>query len=83
VGAGSPEPGDHTDSAGGDAGWISKRTATGTWKSSHAPLREEVVVVAQDDLAEPAPLDLSYQIGPAGEVVVDLGGELDILSAEA
>lgn len=32
--------------------------------------------------AEPAPLDLRYRVGPSGEVVVDLGGELDIVSAE-
>ena len=38
--------------------------------------------MAQDDVREPAPLDLRYRVGPSGEVVVDLGGELDIVSAE-
>ena len=40
-------------------------------------------MAAGDDVQEPAPLDLSYRVGPSGEVVVDLGGELDIVSAEA
>jgi hypothetical protein len=31
--------------------------------------------VAQDDLQEPALLDLGHRIGPAGEVVMDLGGK--------
>ena len=38
--------------------------------------------MAQDDVREPAPLDLRYRVGPSGEIVVDLGGELDIVSAE-
>jgi anti-anti-sigma regulatory factor len=38
-------------------------------------------VAAEDDVQEPALLELSYRIGPGGEVVVDLGGELDIVSA--
>jgi hypothetical protein len=33
-------------------------------------------------LQEPALLVLGHRIRPAGEVVVDLGGELDIVSAE-
>jgi anti-sigma B factor antagonist len=40
-------------------------------------------VTAGDDAQEPAPLDLSYQVRSSGEVVVHLGGELDIVSAEA
>jgi len=44
---------------------------------------EEVAVAAGDDVQEPAPLDLSYRVRPGGEAVVDLGGELDIVSAEA
>ena len=40
-------------------------------------------MAARDDAQEPAPLELSYRIGPGGEVVVDLGGELDIVSAES
>ena len=36
-----------------------------------------------DDTHEPAPLDLSFRVCASGEVVVDLGGELDIASAEA
>ena len=44
---------------------------------------EEVVVAAQDDdPPETAPLELSHRICPTGEAVVDLGGELDIVSAE-
>ena len=35
-----------------------------------------------DDPQSTAPMELSHRPGPAGEVVVDLGGELDILSAE-
>ena len=38
--------------------------------------------MTQDDVREPAPLNLRYRVGPSGEVVVDLGGELDIVSAE-
>jgi anti-anti-sigma factor len=39
-------------------------------------------VAARDDTQEPAPLELSYQVWPSGEIVVNLGGELDIVSAE-
>jgi hypothetical protein len=39
-------------------------------------------VVARDDVQEPAPRKLSYRVRPGGEVVVDLDGELDIVSAE-
>ena len=35
------------------------------------------------DAQEPAPLELSYRACAGGEVVVALGGELDIVSAEA
>ncbi len=40
-------------------------------------------MAARDDVQEPVPLELSYRLRPSGEVVVDLGGELDIVSAEA
>jgi len=40
-------------------------------------------VAAGEDVREPAPLELSYRVWSGGEVVVDLGGELDIVSAEA
>jgi anti-sigma B factor antagonist len=43
---------------------------------------EEVVVAAQDDPLGAVPLELSHRICPAGETVVNLGGELDIASAE-
>lgn len=38
--------------------------------------------MAHNVLQEPALLVLGHRIRPAGEVVVDLGGELDIVSAE-
>jgi anti-sigma B factor antagonist len=38
--------------------------------------------VAHDVLQEPALHVLGHRIRPTGEVVVDLGGELDIVSAE-
>lgn len=37
---------------------------------------------ARDDLHAAAPLELSHRISPAGEAVVDIGGELDIATAE-
>jgi anti-sigma B factor antagonist len=40
-------------------------------------------VAAREDAQEPVPVELSYRIRQGGEVVVDLGGELDIVSAEA
>ena len=49
---------------------------------SEARVVEEVVVAAQGDPERTAPLELSHRICPTGEAVVDLGGELDILSAE-
>ena len=49
---------------------------------SEARIVEEVVAAVPEDLERPAPLELSHRIGPAGEAVVDLGGELDILSSE-
>ena len=39
-------------------------------------------MAAKDDVREPAPLELSHRVCASGEVVVDLGGELDIVSAE-
>ena len=42
----------------------------------------EVVVAVQHDLESAAPMELSHRTYPTGEAVVDLGGELDILSAE-
>ena len=43
---------------------------------------EQVVVAAQDHPPGTAPLELSHWICPTGGAVVDLGGELDIASAE-
>jgi len=45
-------------------------------------VEEEVVVAARDDVERTAPIELNHRICPAGEAVVDLGGDLDILSAE-
>jgi anti-sigma B factor antagonist len=45
-------------------------------------VEEEVILAARDGLERTAPMELSHRIGPAGEVVVDLGGDLDILSGE-
>ena len=39
-------------------------------------------MAAQDDPQATAPLELSHRICPTGGAVVDLGGELDIVSAE-
>ena len=39
-------------------------------------------MAAHDDPQETAPLELSHRICSSGEAVVDLGGELDIVSAE-
>jgi anti-anti-sigma factor len=49
---------------------------------AQATVVEEVVVAAHDDPQETAPLELSHRICSTGEAVVDLGGELDIVSAE-
>ncbi len=43
---------------------------------------EEVAVTAQDDPRGTAPLELSHRSCPTGGAFVDLGGELDIASAE-
>jgi len=45
---------------------------------------EEAIAVAgaQNDLQECTPLELSHRISPAGEAVVDIGGQLDITTAE-
>jgi anti-sigma B factor antagonist len=43
---------------------------------------EEVAVAAPRDLQETALVELTYRVRPTGEAVVDLGGELDIVSAE-
>jgi anti-anti-sigma factor len=45
-------------------------------------VEEEVVVVARDELERTAPMKLNHRICPSGEAVVDLGGDLDVLSAE-
>ena len=45
-------------------------------------VEEEVVVAARDDVERTAPIELNHRICPTGEAVVDLGGDLDILSAE-
>jgi anti-anti-sigma factor len=39
-------------------------------------------VAARDNLTKTAPMELGHRICPAGEAVVDLGGDLDMLSAE-
>ena len=49
---------------------------------TEATVAEDAVVAAQDDLTKTAPMELSHRICPAGEAVVDLGGDLDMLSAE-
>ena len=45
---------------------------------------EEAIVVAgaQYDLQKAAPVKLSHQILPTGEAIADIGGELDIATAE-
>ena len=43
---------------------------------------EDVAVAVPDDLETTAPLELSHRIGPTGEAIVDLDGDLDILTAE-
>ena len=43
---------------------------------------EEVAVAVPEDPDSTAPLELSHRICPTGEAVVDLDGELDILTAE-
>ncbi len=45
-------------------------------------VEEEVVVAARDELERTAPMKLDHRICPTGEAVVDLGGDLDILSAD-
>jgi anti-anti-sigma factor len=50
---------------------------------SGSPVREEAGLAAEDDVQEPAPLELSHRVCASREVVVDLGGELDIFSADA
>ncbi len=40
------------------------------------------VVAARDELKRTAPMKLDHRICPTGEAVVDLGGDLDILSAD-
>ena len=45
-------------------------------------VEEEVVVAARDELERTAPITLHHRICPTGEAVVDLGGDLDILSAD-
>lgn len=39
-------------------------------------------MAAEEDMQEPAPPELSHRVRAGGEVVVDLGGELDIVSAD-
>jgi anti-sigma B factor antagonist len=40
------------------------------------------VAAAEDDQQQVAPLTLSHRVGPAGEVIADIGGELDIATSE-
>jgi anti-anti-sigma factor len=44
---------------------------------------QEVAAATQDDLQRTELIELSHRICPTGEAVVALGGELDVLSAEA
>jgi anti-sigma B factor antagonist len=37
---------------------------------------------AQDDQQQVAPLAMSHRVAPTGEVIADIGGELDIATAE-
>lgn len=47
------------------------------------PVEEAIAVAgAQDDRPAAAPLKLGHRILPTGEAVVDVGGELDIATAE-
>ena len=43
---------------------------------------EEVTGAAYGDQQTAVPLELRYRISPAGETIVDLGGELDMATAE-
>src|ERR1700722_213521 len=43
---------------------------------------EEVTGAADGDQQTAVPLELRYRISPAGETIVDLGGELDMATAE-
>jgi anti-anti-sigma factor len=45
-------------------------------------VEDEVVVAARDELERTAPMKLNHRICPTGEAVVDLGGDLDMLSAD-
>jgi hypothetical protein len=45
-------------------------------------VEEEVVVAARGELERTAPMKLDHRICPTGEAVVDLGGDLDVLSAD-
>jgi anti-anti-sigma factor len=45
-------------------------------------VEEEVVAAARDELERTAPMKLDHRICLTGEAVVDLGGDLDILSAD-
>lgn len=47
-----------------------------------AALSGRIAVAAEDDVQEPAPLELSHRVRACGEVVVDLGGELDIVGLD-
>ena len=49
---------------------------------TEARVAEDAVAAAQDDPTKTAPMELSHRICPDGEAVVDLGGDLDMLSAE-
>jgi anti-sigma B factor antagonist len=69
--------------AGGEAAWGWLRNGARMLRCvAEARVVEEVVVPAQHDPASAAPIELSHRTCPTGETVVDLGGELDILSAE-
>jgi anti-sigma B factor antagonist len=45
-------------------------------------VEEEIVVAARYELEQTAPMKLGHRVCPTGEAVVDLGGDLDLLSAD-
>jgi len=50
---------------------------------AEARVAEDVVTPAQPDPGSAAPMELSHRTCRTGETVVDFGGDLDILSADA
>ena len=86
-----PSPSLSEETLGGSAMHQSPRgplmTAPGPDECQVATMRqasavEEITGAADADQQTTVLLELSYRISPAGETIVDLGGELDIASAE-